>query len=618
MPAVDPVVRNLTEVRGVVRSENVDVDATELGVAAYVTSIDAWGIYGRVPITATVPGGILTVGDADLRYAPLSHDHDAADIVSGVLDVARLGTGTPSAQTYLDGSGAWSEVQQVRLACKNTSASTITAGTIGPAAANSASTMPAIGCVEEDIAAGDVGHVIALGVIRQIDTQTPGWTINQTLYVGSAGGLTSTRPTATTDRVQNIARVIRVATSTGEILVLGAGRTNDVPNYAATTLLGRGSASGAGPAQEITIGSGLSLSGTTLSSTGGGGGLSDGDYGDVTVSGSGTAITIDDDAVTYAKIQNVSESNRLLGRSSAGAGNVEEITCTSAGRALLDDADADAQRTTLGLGSAATSNTGDFAAAVHTHAATDITSGTLDIARIPTGTTSTTVCIGNDARLSDARTPTSHTHAAADITSGTMATARLGSGTANSTTFLRGDQTWATPAGGGSNEVKFANAGMTGVNVASTTLVDLVSKTLTVAAGDTLEIELVGTISNNSGTTRTYTIEAELGAFGVTCVDGTTVAASATNRAPIKVRAVYSVASTSSAGVVVFSERAAPGAADAGLSIATTTYRHAWHTSASNLTGSQAIKLRCLSSAATATQTFTVHSFIVRQYAQAL
>lgn len=36
-----------------------------------------------------------------------------------------------------------------------------------------------------------------------------------------------------------------------------------------------------------------------------------------------------------------------------------------------------------------------------------------------------------------------HTHAASDIASGTIATARLGSGTANSTKYLRGDQAWA-------------------------------------------------------------------------------------------------------------------------------------------------------------------------------
>jgi hypothetical protein len=56
------------------------------------------------------------------------------------------------------------------------------------------------------------------------------------------------------------------------------------------------------------------------------------------------------------------------------------------------------------------------APSTHTHAAADITSGTLAIARIPTGTTSSTVCIGNDSRLSDSRTPTAHTHAIADVT----------------------------------------------------------------------------------------------------------------------------------------------------------------------------------------------------------
>jgi hypothetical protein len=37
----------------------------------------------------------------------------------------------------------------------------------------------------------------------------------------------------------------------------------------------------------------------------------------------------------------------------------------------------------------------NYAAATHTHAASDVTSGTLSIDRIPTGTTSTTVALGN-------------------------------------------------------------------------------------------------------------------------------------------------------------------------------------------------------------------------------
>jgi hypothetical protein len=57
------------------------------------------------------------------------------------------------------------------------------------------------------------------------------------------------------------------------------------------------------------------------------GGLADGDYGDITVSGTGTVLTIDNDVVTYAKMQNVSAADKLLGRGNGGgAGDVQEIT----------------------------------------------------------------------------------------------------------------------------------------------------------------------------------------------------------------------------------------------------------------------------------------------------
>ena len=66
-----------------------------------------------------------------------------------------------------------------------------------------------------------------------------------------------------------------------------------------------------------------------LSWTTAGDGVSDGDKGDITVSGSGATWTIDSGVVTYAKLQDVSATNRLLGRATAGSGDAEEITIGS-------------------------------------------------------------------------------------------------------------------------------------------------------------------------------------------------------------------------------------------------------------------------------------------------
>lgn len=141
----------------------------------------------------------------------------------------------------------------------------------------------------------------------------------------------------------------------GDEIANGSVSYEKLQNVTPSRLLGRAT-SPAGVVQELIVSGGLEFSG---------GGIRRSELtGDVTAAAGSNATTVADNAVTYAKIQNVSATDRILGRSTAGAGDIEEIVCTAAGRALLDDATASDQRSTLGLGTAATQNTGTSGATV--------------------------------------------------------------------------------------------------------------------------------------------------------------------------------------------------------------------------------------------------------------
>jgi hypothetical protein len=93
--------------------------------------------------------------------------------------------------------------------------------------------MPAFGIASNSTSGADeTVVVVTLGTLTNVDTDTPGFTLGDTLYVSAttAGGLTNTAPTGESNFLQNVGRVQKISSSTGQIKVGGSGRTNQVPN----------------------------------------------------------------------------------------------------------------------------------------------------------------------------------------------------------------------------------------------------------------------------------------------------------------------------------------------------------------------------------------------------
>ena len=102
------------------------------------------------------------------------------------------------------------------------------------------------------------------------------------------------------------------------VKLANAGVTySKIQAIAANRLLGK--VTSPGTVQELTLNSDLEFSGTAIRLVA--------FTGDVTKTAGGTILTIPNDTITYAKMQNISAASRLLGRGSAsGSGDTQELT----------------------------------------------------------------------------------------------------------------------------------------------------------------------------------------------------------------------------------------------------------------------------------------------------
>jgi hypothetical protein len=158
--------------------------------------------------------------------------------------------GTSGQIITTDGSGVLSfadpaavDGSTIILSVKNVSGGSLSKGTVvhvspsvSPPSGNvleviaadntSASTMPAVGVLNSTLADAAEGEAVAFGALSGIDTSS--FTAGDEVFVGTSGGLTTTKPTGTS-YIQKIAVVVKSHATTGSIEIFGAGRTNDVP-----------------------------------------------------------------------------------------------------------------------------------------------------------------------------------------------------------------------------------------------------------------------------------------------------------------------------------------------------------------------------------------------------